>query len=165
MILCPECHFLKNAYLVRLNHFYFPFMFYQGKKSKTKLLHSHVSLLLLVYVTDIYAPMLKTKINEINNNSDDDDDNKRRTLGKVLTKGYLWISGVKGPSASQHAFLLFFFFPCGFHLLLVKNFTEVQFTVGLTEFFRRAWPSTERLGLRCKSCIWLLLRSWPSSGN
>ena len=64
-------------------------MFYQGKKSKTKLLHSHVSLLLLVYVIDIYAPMLKTKINEINNNSDDDDDNKRRTLGKVLTKGYL----------------------------------------------------------------------------
>ena len=33
--------------------------------------------------------MLKTKINEINDNSDDDDDNKRRTLGKVLTKGYL----------------------------------------------------------------------------
>lgn len=37
----------------------------------------------------IYAPMLKTKINEINDNSDDDDDNKRRTLGKVLTRGYL----------------------------------------------------------------------------
>lgn len=78
--------FKKNAYLIRLNHFYFPFLFCQGK---TKLLPSHVSLLLSVYVTDIYAPMLKTKINEINNNSDDDDDNKRRTLGKVLSKGYL----------------------------------------------------------------------------
>lgn len=83
MILCPECH-LKNAYLIRLNHFYFPFCSMGGK---TKLLPSHVSLLLSVYVTYIYAPMLKTKTNEINNNSDDDDDNRRPW--KVLTKEYL----------------------------------------------------------------------------
>lgn len=27
--------FLKNAYLIRQNHFYFPFMFYKEKKKKT----------------------------------------------------------------------------------------------------------------------------------
>lgn len=67
--------------------------------------------------------------------------------------------GWKGPSAFPNLILLFFLCPCGFHLLPVKNFTEVQFTVVLTEFFRRSWPSTECLGLRYKSWIWLRLQS------
>lgn len=138
-------------------------MFYQEI-----LLPSHFSSMLLLCFTNIYASVLKTRqikliiiVTIIILSSYSSTVLYMKILMKILTKGCIWTNGVKRavniPTPNFIILSLSMWFPSvaceKFHWGPVHSRANW------------AWPSTEHLGLRCKSWIWLCLQSWPSSGN